>query len=128
MKNEPSAHDDEKLDEALEETFPASDPPSNTVETGIRTPELPDLSAVHVSDNAAVNRFELTVGGETAFLTYKREHGALTLLHTEVPPDLRGQHLGGALVEAALKAAHAEGLLLVVQCPFAREYIRKHPR
>jgi len=26
---------DSKLDEALEETFPASDPPANTVETGI---------------------------------------------------------------------------------------------
>jgi hypothetical protein len=30
-------HDDEQLDETLEETFPASDAPSNTVETGIRT-------------------------------------------------------------------------------------------
>jgi len=27
---------DDKLDEALQETFPASDPPANTVETGIR--------------------------------------------------------------------------------------------
>jgi hypothetical protein len=27
---------DEKLDETLEETFPASDAPANTVETGIR--------------------------------------------------------------------------------------------
>jgi len=27
---------DGKLDEALDETFPASDPPANTVETGIR--------------------------------------------------------------------------------------------
>ncbi len=28
--------DDDHLDEALEETFPASDPPANTVETGIQ--------------------------------------------------------------------------------------------
>ena len=29
------ADDSDDLDEALEETFPASDPPANTVETGI---------------------------------------------------------------------------------------------
>jgi hypothetical protein len=28
--------DDRDLDETLDETFPASDPPANTVETGIR--------------------------------------------------------------------------------------------
>jgi len=27
---------DDKVDEAIEETFPASDPPANTVETGAR--------------------------------------------------------------------------------------------
>ncbi len=33
-------HDDGNLDEALEESFPASDPPANTVETGIRIGDL----------------------------------------------------------------------------------------
>jgi hypothetical protein len=28
-------NDEDEIDEALEETFPASDPPANTVETGI---------------------------------------------------------------------------------------------
>jgi hypothetical protein len=36
--------DDEHLDEALEETFPASDPPANTVETGIQPPDEENLS------------------------------------------------------------------------------------
>ena len=31
----PEEPPDDRLDEALEETFPASDPPANTVETGI---------------------------------------------------------------------------------------------
>ena len=36
---------DEKIDEAIEETFPASDPPANTVETGIRIGPAPEPSA-----------------------------------------------------------------------------------
>jgi hypothetical protein len=42
---------DSKLDEALEETFPASDPPANTVETGIRTGETPPPPIAPVSGN-----------------------------------------------------------------------------
>ena len=37
--------DDEKVDEAIEETFPASDPPANTVETGIRIGPTPEPAA-----------------------------------------------------------------------------------
>ena len=33
---------DQALDETLEESFPASDAPANTVETGIRTGEVPE--------------------------------------------------------------------------------------
>jgi hypothetical protein len=33
---DPTPHEDEALDETLEETFPASDAPANTGETGIR--------------------------------------------------------------------------------------------
>jgi hypothetical protein len=36
IKNENTRqHREDQLDEAIEETFPASDPPANTVETGI---------------------------------------------------------------------------------------------
>src|SRR4029434_7255248 len=37
---------DEDLDETLEETFPASDAPANTVETGILVAAAPDVSDV----------------------------------------------------------------------------------
>jgi hypothetical protein len=33
---------EEALDETVEESFPASDPPANTVETGTRTGEVPE--------------------------------------------------------------------------------------
>jgi uncharacterized protein len=67
------------------------------------------------------------VNGETAFLVYERTADALTLIHTEVPPALRGHHLGEALVEAALQAGRAAGLRIVAVCPFVRAYMRNHP-
>jgi len=120
------APDEDKLDETIEETFPASDPPANTPETGVRvgTPPLPEPG--DVTDNAARSRFELTVDGQTAYLAYERTTDRLTLVHTEVPPALRGRHLGDRLVEAGLSAARANGLRLVISCSFARAYMRKH--
>ncbi len=120
------APDDDKLDETIEETFPASDPPANTPETGVRVgePSLPEPDAV--SDNAARSRFELTADGQTAYLAYDRTNDRLTLVHTEVPPELRGRHFGDKLVEAGVSAARANGLRLAIGCSFARAYMRKH--
>ena len=117
-------HDDDKLDETIEETFPASDAPGNTSVIA-RLPATELLS--QVSDNRARNRFELAIDGHTAFLAYERTTDSLTLLHTEVPVELRGRHLGEALVEGALEIGRREGLRIAVVCPFARAYLRKHP-
>jgi predicted GNAT family acetyltransferase len=120
--------DDSKVDEALEETFPASDAPANTVETGIRiaTPYATDMG--NVSDNAAQSRFELNIGGHIAYLTYERSPNTLTLVHTEVPAEIRGRHIGERLVQAALAIGRSEARRLVVVCPFARAYVRRHPQ
>ena len=118
--------DDRLLDETLEESFPASDAPANTPETGIRAadPETPEVATV--VDNRAKSRFELTVNDATAVLEYERTKDSLTIVHTEAPPSMRGHHVGDRLVEAAIAAAHDEGLRLIVVCPFARAYMRKH--
>jgi len=116
--------DEQALDETIDESFPASDAPGNTVETGIR---LGVPAPAPVADNREASRFELTVDGQTAVLRYERTPTSLVLVHTEVPPALRGRHLGDALVRAALDHAHAQRLRVVVVCPFARAYLRKHP-
>ena len=117
---------DEALDETIEESFPASDAPANTVETGIRTGQVP-VAGPQVVDNQAHKRFELTIDGRVAYLVYERTHDTLTLVHTEVPEQLRGRRIGETLVKAALEAGRAEGLRMIVVCPFARAYLRRHP-
>ena len=117
---------DAKLDEALEETFPASDPPANTVETGVRIDGTQPPAGSSVTDNRTKSRFEFTVNGETAFLAYERTDEALTLIHTEVPVAFRGLHYGEALVEAALRSGRSAGLRIIAVCPFARAYMRRH--
>jgi predicted GNAT family acetyltransferase len=49
------------------------------------------------------------------------------LIHTETPDELEGRGIGSALVRAALDAAAAAGLTLVPRCPFAREWLERHP-
>jgi len=123
MEESRSARDRE-LDETLEETFPASDAPANTVETGTRVGPAPLLPVV--TDNRETSQFELVVDGQTAVLTYERTPTSLVLVHTEVPPSLRGRHLADALAKAAIDAAHGEGLQIVAVCPFVKAYLRKH--
>ena len=80
-----------------------------------------------VADNPSKHRFEIIESGASAFLVYKRASDTLTIVHTEVPPPLRGRHLGDVLVRAALDSARRDGLKVIADCPFARAYLRKHP-
>jgi uncharacterized protein len=127
MTNDERHYTERDLDEALEETFPASDAPANTVETGIvpREIEPPDSG---VSDNRGRSRFELVVDGQTSFLDYKRGPLGLTLVHTEVPEGQRGRGLGTILVRAAIESGRREGLRIIAECAFAKAYLRKQPR
>ena len=119
------SQDDGEVDETLEETFPASDAPANTVETGIRVGDSAVPTGVSATDNPQP-ALELTVDGATAFLQYERTRDVLRLIHTEVPEHLRGRRVGDALVKTALDAGRSEGLRIVAVCPFVRAYLRKH--
>jgi predicted GNAT family acetyltransferase len=119
--------DDDKLDEALEDSFPASDAPSNTVATGAHLDVEPGSSEVAVRDNREARRFEAVVDGQVAFMTYERRPDAIVFVHTEVPERFRRRGIGTQLVKAGIASARAEGLRLVAQCPFVRAYLRRHP-
>jgi predicted GNAT family acetyltransferase len=83
--------------------------------------------AVPVTDNQAASRFEVSGGGHLAELRYHRSGKRLALIHTEVPEELEGRGIGGALVTAAVGRAAREGLTIVPYCPFARRWLERHP-
>lgn len=56
-----------------------------------------------------------------------RALGVMVVRHTRVDDALRGQGVGGKLVEAAIKRAHAQGLKVNPVCSFARAVFDKTP-
>jgi predicted GNAT family acetyltransferase len=115
----------DKLDHTIEETFPASDPPANTVVTGVRVG--PSAEFV-VRDNPEMSRLETEVGGQIATLRYERHPHAVVLVETDVPPALRGRGVANALAMWAIETAERDGLRVVAACPFVQAYMRRHAR
>jgi predicted GNAT family acetyltransferase len=89
--------------------------------------EPPTLAGA-VVDNREAQRFEILIDAKTAVLEYERTPTSLVLVHTQVPPSLRGRHIADTLAKAGLEAAHAEGLQVVAKCHFVKAYLRKHPQ
>ena len=82
---------------------------------------------MEIADNTKARRFETTVDGYRAELDYRRHGNRLVLIHTEVPEELEGNGIGSALVTAAVEDAIEHSLTIVPQCPFAREWLERHP-
>lgn len=80
-----------------------------------------------VVDNPGASRFELTVDGHLAELTYRRRKDRVVLVHTGVPSELEGKGLGGVLVTAAVDDAAARGHAVEPECAFARRWLERHP-
>jgi predicted GNAT family acetyltransferase len=91
------------------------------------TTDNTETGAMDVIKNEALERFEIHIGDEVAFLRYEEEPGRIHLIHTEVPEKLSGQGIGGKLAAFALDHARARGLGVLPACPYVRAYIERHP-
>jgi uncharacterized protein len=80
-----------------------------------------------VVNNGSQHRFELVVEGHLAASYYKRDGNVITIIHTEVPPELGGKGVGSTLVQGALDQVRAEGLKVIPACPFVKAWVGKHP-
>lgn len=79
-----------------------------------------------VTDNKAQGRYELTEEGATAFATYRKGDGILTINYVESPQALRGKGTAGRLMEGVVGFARAENLKIIPICGYAAAWLRKH--
>jgi uncharacterized protein len=79
-----------------------------------------------VVNNPSQHRYQLTVDGHTAATYYRMADGAITFVHTEVPPELGGKGVGSKLIRGALDQVRADGLKVVAECEFVKAFIGKN--
>lgn len=80
-----------------------------------------------IRNNEQQSRFETTIDGKTAFSAYNRDGDTLTFTHTEVPPELEGKGIAGAIVKFALDDARTQNLGVVPACSYVASYVKRHP-
>jgi len=67
-------------------------------------------------------------GRRVGELVYRAtDPGTITILHTEVGPELRGQAAGLKLVQTAVAWAREHKKKIVPECPYAKSAFEKHP-
>jgi predicted GNAT family acetyltransferase len=76
--------------------------------------------------NDALHRLELEIEGSIAFIEYKLRRNLLFLIHTEVPPALKGKGAGSAIVEKSLQYAKDNNYKIIPLCDFVQSYLQKH--
>ncbi len=64
---------------------------------------------------------------QLALMTYKKSGGVITIDHTEVDPNRRGEGIGEDLVAADVKFARKNSLKIMPTCPFAKKVIDEAP-
>jgi len=92
------------------------------------TPAVDRRDRIGVRDNARSSRYEAVLEGETVgLLLYERTSSAIELVHTVTDPEHRGEGAASMLTLTALAEARAQGLRVVVICPFVESWLQRHP-
>lgn len=79
-----------------------------------------------VTDNPALQRFELIEDGRLAFANYRLQGRELVLPHVEADPALRGRGAAGRLMEGIVEIARERGLVIRPVCGYAVAWLARH--
>lgn len=71
-------------------------------------------------------RFELRIGQEVVFATYRRQPGTLVVTYVFAPPSLRGSGASDRLMIEVAGVATSEGRKIVALCHYANLWLRSH--
>ena len=96
----------------------------------VRQPSIPMESqseSYFVVHNQPKNRFEIALGGWTAFAEYRVEGDHMIFTQTEVPAQFRGRGIAKKLVLAGFDVASKNNLRIVPHCSYAARVLREHP-
>jgi predicted GNAT family acetyltransferase len=81
-----------------------------------------------VTENSALHRFELPLGGGAMALAYYTiDDGQLVLTHTEVPMEFSGQGIATRLARGTFDLLRQSGRKAVLKCPFMGHFFATHP-
>jgi predicted GNAT family acetyltransferase len=79
-----------------------------------------------IEHDANASRLTARIDGHLSQLQYRLRDGVLTIVHTEVPPELEGHGIGADLVRSAFEMARANGWRVRPACSFARAFVERH--
>ncbi len=86
-----------------------------------------EFEQIPLDKNTKDHRFEISFEGHKAFIDYKERTGKITLIHTEVEPELEGKGAATAVIEKTLEYIEQNNYKLIPLCPLVFAYIKRHP-
>ncbi len=85
------------------------------------------MEKIEIINNAKQQQFEISENNELAILVYRFYKDAIALMHTEVPDVLGGKGIASALAKHAFEWAKEHNKKVMIYCPFAASYLKRHP-
>ena len=82
---------------------------------------------IAITHNPQAQRFETTVDGTTAYISYVDNGDVIVYDHTIVPSAIGGRGIAGELTKHALDYAREQGKKVVPACSYVASYMQKHP-
>lgn len=86
-----------------------------------------NIEEIALVNNTVLNRFEIPINGEVAFMEYQIQGAKIILVHTEVPGALQGQGIGAILVKKVMQWLKKRTYRMVPFCPYILQFLKKNP-
>lgn len=86
----------------------------------------PEYFDIPLVKNESDHQFQITFEGHKALIVYKERSNIISLIHTEVEPELEGKGAATAVIEKTLMYIEENNYKLIPLCPLVFAYIKKH--